>query len=112
LIDCFFIFSSASDYKLASEELKDDRIYKTPNSISNDGSLSWKVSFWYWGRYVHVRPGVQEGKFGDSTRRINGDLECDNGKNVHVAKIRFGIYKKVFKALKINGTPEESGCYN
>ncbi len=111
----------------------DDRLYKNPDLVAeNEGiiiyrnclnrnynfyklkllkELSWATAFWYWKKHVKSRPGIELGYFGESTDAINGKLECFDGPNVHKAKLRFNLYKKILKGLNINEEPIEKGCY-
>jgi len=102
----------AGNYKSASYDLfNDDRLYKNPDLVAENEELSWATAFWYWKKHVKPRPGIELGYFGEATDAINGKLECFNGPNVHKAKLRFILYKKILKGLNIKEEPIEKGCY-
>lgn len=101
----------SGNYRAASYDLfKDDRLLKNPELIVEDDYVSWATAFWFWKTNVGYYLGVEEGKFGVTTKAINGALEC-NGQDTQKAKSRFRIYTKVLKAFNIDEIPEESGCY-
>ncbi|KAJ1949886.1 hypothetical protein IWQ62_006663, partial [Dispira parvispora] len=54
--------------------------------------------------------GVKDGKFGASTKAINGDLEC-GGPNEEKAHKRFELYQKVLKIIAPDEDPNPAGCY-
>lgn len=100
------------NYKAASLDLyRDLRLLNNPEQVATNDEIAWAVSFWYWQKHVHNRPGVSAGQFGVTTNAINGALECA-GPYKDKAKRRFEIYKNVLKAFSINETPIETGCYN
>jgi chitinase len=91
---------------------KDLRLYENPNLVAENEDIAWGVSFWFWKVRVRNNAGVSEGRFGVTTKAINGGLECGTGPNVSKAKTRFEIYKKVLIAFNINEVANETGCYN
>lgn len=98
------------NYRAASRALYgDDRLLHNPDLVLAD-DVSWLVSFWYWSANVHNAPGVQQGQFGAATNAINGALEC-RGAYQATAKKRFEMYKRIFQAFGLSGTPNENGCY-
>ncbi|PWA00685.1 hypothetical protein BB558_003261 [Smittium angustum] len=100
------------NYEAASFALfGDDRLLKNPDLVSKNEKISWDVSFWYWGSWVRTNSDVLKGKFGASTKMINGALEC-NGADKTKAKKRFEIYKKVLAVFEPKLKPIENGCYN
>jgi chitinase len=100
------------NYRAASQDLYNDlRLYTNPNQVALNDNIAWAVSFWYWKKNVHSRPGVSSGQFGVTTNAINGALEC-SGPYQDKARKRFDIYKKVLAAFGINEVAIESGCYN
>ncbi|CAF0708848.1 unnamed protein product [Brachionus calyciflorus] len=102
----------SGNYKSASYDLfKDDRLLKNPDLVAEDDQIAWATAFWFWKANVGYRQGVEEGHFGVTTLAINGILECNNGPNVSKAKIRFQMYTKILKALNLDETPIEGGCY-
>jgi predicted chitinase len=101
----------AYNYKACSRDLyKDDRLLKHPGSVGRDEVLSWATAAWFWKKNVHKV--TNSGRFGLTTKAINGALECGKGPNVKKARIRFQKYRKVFKAFGLSGKPLEGGCYN
>jgi len=101
-----------TNYRDASIALygNDWLIYDT-DAVARDVYIAWQTSMWYWASRVHNAPGVQDGRFGASTRAINGDLECD-GDFQHVARKRFEMYNIVRSAFNLGGNGDERGCYN
>ncbi|OQV16395.1 putative Acidic endochitinase SP2 [Hypsibius exemplaris] len=102
------------NYKAASQALyKDDRLVKDPDQVATKDDVAWDTAFWYWSANVHSAPGVSEGKFGATTKAINGALECGGAAvGTEQAKRRFEFYKKISAAFKLSGKPVENGCYN
>lgn len=100
------------NYKQASEDLyKDDRLLKDPDQVAKDEKVAWATSLWFWKKNVHTAPGVTDGKFGATTKAINGGLECGNGPNVAKARKRWEMFQKVKTALKVSEAATEDGCY-
>jgi predicted chitinase len=100
------------NYRPASQYLfGDDRLVWDADMVARDENTAWDTAFWFWMANVHNAPGVQEGRFGASTRAINGGLECD-GPNQHIARHRYEMYKIVRRAFGILGDGDERGCYN
>lgn len=104
--------SWAATYLAASKAIYgDDRLLQNPDLVANDEDAAFLTAGWYWRTRVTVVPGVKEGRFGESTRAINGIMEC-NGEYLENSKNRFRYYKKVFKLFGAKGEPDERGCYN
>jgi GH24 family phage-related lysozyme (muramidase)/predicted chitinase len=86
------------NYMAASKAIfGDDRLYKNPDLVNNE-DMNWKVSMWFWKENVHPSKAVQEGRFDGSTKRINSKTDT--------YEERFNIYKKVYKAMGIDGEPQ------
>jgi len=99
------------NYKACSHDLyHNDKLLRHPGSVARSEELSWATAAWYWKKNVHHV--AKCGLFGRTTRAINGALECGKGPNVKKARMRFRMYKKVFKAFQLPGVPLEGGCYN
>jgi hypothetical protein len=65
------------NYGPASTDLfGDGRLVTDPDMVAREETVAWDTAFWFWKVYVHYAPGVQDGRFGASTRVINGVLEC------------------------------------
>lgn len=79
--------------------------------MASDDKIAWATAFWYWKANVGTDPNVKAGYFGSSTRRINGALECGGGYESK-ARARYNVYKVVFAAYNLPGSPIENGCYN
>jgi chitinase len=89
----------------------DDRLIRNPEQVASNEEISWAVSFWFWKTNVGSRADVKNGRFGASTRAINGDLECD-GNFKEKARKRYQIYVIVLSIFDPSSTPIENGCYN
>ncbi|CAG7717116.1 unnamed protein product [Allacma fusca] len=101
-----------SNYKAASGDLYgNDRLVQDPDLVARDENVAWQTAFWFWRKNVHSRVGVSQGKFGVTTRAINGG-ECTNSKLHLRAKKRFQIYNNCRKAFGLSGNGDERGCYN
>ncbi|KAI9226637.1 MAG: lysozyme-like domain-containing protein [Piptocephalis tieghemiana] len=97
------------NYEACSKALfGDDRLVKDPTLVAKDDKISWGVSAWYWKAKVHK--DALTGKFGLTTKDINGDIECSGGENANALK-RFKIYESLYKAFGLPGKPDPSGCY-
>ena len=115
MFDCYKRSNSKSwdyNYKAASEALYgDDRLLYNPDLVASNDTIAWATAFWYWKTSVATNPQVQAGYFGASTNAINGALECQ-GAYQSKAQGRYGLYKVVFAAFNLPGSPIENGCYN
>src|SRR2546422_390455 len=57
------------NYRSASIALfGDERLVENPDLVSDNEDIAWATAFWYWRTYVHDAPGVQERKFGATTK--------------------------------------------
>lgn len=101
------------NYKPCSQALfGDDRLVRDPDQVARSENVAWDTAFWFWKVNVHSQPGVAEGRFGATTKAINGALECQ-GQNQDIAKRRFQMYKKVMTAFGLDAnSADERGCYN
>ncbi len=100
------------NYEPASYDLFGDRrLVEDPDQIARDEQTAWNAAFWFWKVSVHSEPGVAEGRFGVTTRAINGALECD-GAYQETARHRYEMYKVVRSAYGLAGDGIEGGCYN
>ncbi|OXA45312.1 Chitinase 4 [Folsomia candida] len=98
------------NYRPASRDIfGDDRLVSDPDQVARDESTAWATAWWFWGKNVHDKGGVQQGQFGSTTRAINGPLECD-GANPGLAQKRFQIYGKVRQGFGLAGAGDPSGC--
>ncbi|RWS07222.1 Lysozyme-like domain-containing protein [Dinothrombium tinctorium] len=108
----YMMLTHSYNYKAASHELYgDNRLIEDPDLVADDEQVAWATAFWFWKRNVHNAPGVQEGKFGVTTRKINGAFEC-KGQYKDRARRRFKIYKKILIDFNIKEKANEKGCYN
>lgn len=99
------------NYKSASQEIFNNlSLYENPDQVATNEDISWGVSFWFWRANVHSDPGVQQGQFGASTKKINGGLECGANTSNGKAEKRFQIYTKVLKSFGIKENPDPAGC--
>ncbi|OMJ10015.1 Acidic endochitinase SP2 [Smittium culicis] len=112
----FIQISYLKNYHDASKELfGDSRLVDNPLLVATNETINWKVTAWYWQKYVHSVPQVLLGYFGYSTKAINGPIECSldsEASNVQKAKNRFLVYKHVLKEFAPNEYPIEAGCYS
>lgn len=99
------------NYRDASQAIFGDqqRLLNNPDSVAQDDSLAWKTAFWFWSKNVHDAAGVQQGRFGASTKAINGGLECSAPGNQQAQK-RYEMYGKVRAAFGLSGPGDASGC--
>ncbi|KAI9228452.1 MAG: lysozyme-like domain-containing protein [Piptocephalis tieghemiana] len=97
------------NYEECSKDLYgDDRLVQNPDMVAKDQSVAWATAAWYWKSHVHK--DATSGKFGLTTKAINGALECGKGEVPNALK-RFKIYETIYKAFKLPGKPDPSGCY-
>ncbi|CAL8128831.1 unnamed protein product [Orchesella dallaii] len=87
----------------------DDRLLDNPDQVAKDDKVAWQTAFWFWGERVHNQAGVQQGRFGASTKAINGGLECSAPGNTQ-AQARFRLYGNVRRAFGLQGAGDSSGC--
>jgi len=100
------------NYRPASMDLfNDERLVWDADMVARDETVAWDTAFWFWKINVHWAPGVQDGRFGASTRAINGGLECD-GAHQDTARHRYNMYKITRRAFGLAGDGDERGCYN
>lgn len=99
-----------SNYKDASNSIyKDDRLYTNPDQVATDKSIAAAVSIWYWNARVMTSKSPLS-NFGETTKAINGALECGKGQNT-AAKRRWTNYQKIAKVLGVTQLASEGGCY-
>lgn len=102
----------AENYMRASRDIfGDDRLLDNPDMVASDENIAFITAGWYWKTRVGNISGVKAGRFGESTRAINGAVEC-NGQNVDKSRKRFRYYCTVFDEFDCSGSPNECGCYN
>jgi len=100
------------NYQPASQALfGDDTLVRDPDHVARDENTAWNTAFWFWQVNVHWRDGVAQGRFGVTTRAINGGLECD-GAHQDTARHRFQMYRTVRRVFGLPGDGDETGCYN
>ena len=100
------------NYKGASKALFGDPnvLLADPERVAKDEDVAWGAAFWFWRAHIHRNRGVQMGKFGHSTLKLNGDQEC--GKNAGwLAKRRFRLYTNVLKVFNMQEKADPTGCY-
>ena len=100
------------NYKGASKALFGDPnvLLENPERVALEEDVAWGAAFWFWRSHIHRNRGVQMGKFGHSTMKLNGDQEC--GRNAGwLAKRRFRLYTKVLKAFNMSEKADPTGCY-
>jgi predicted chitinase len=84
-----------------------------PDLVATDEDTAWATAFWFWKTNVGKLIDVKNGRFGASTKAINGGIECNpGGKNLDAAKKRYNIYKNVLAQFGDNKDPIENGCYS
>jgi len=101
------------NYRPASQDLfGDNRMVLDPDMVARDENLAWNAAYWFWKINVHSQAGVAEGRFGATTRAINGNLECNNSAGHATARHRFQMYGRIRAAWGLSGAGDERGCYN
>lgn len=107
------------NYEKAGQDLFGDasKLLNDPDSVASDESLSWRTAAWYWKANVHSVSGVKEGKFGVTTKAINGALECSPSAKPEAraaAQNRFKYYSTIMAAVLPTASAklDETGCYN
>lgn len=100
--------SWCANYQAASIALLgDERLLDNPDMVAEDEGLAWGTAFWYWKANVRNRPGVLDGKFGESTRAIN-PMECVPGNQQKESRFRY--YGNIRRAFGLQGNGDPSGC--
>jgi len=101
------------NYRDASNELYgNDWLISDADAAARDFNVAWQTSMWFWRSRVHNAAGVQDLRFGATTRAINGYLECDLSSGHAIARKRFDMYRQVRNALGFGYNGDERGCYN
>lgn len=83
------------------------KLIEKPDLVATDDEIAWRTAAWFWNKNVHKV--ATDGKFGATTRAINGALECD-GKKPDIAAKRFKYYETIMKAIGETATLDPSGC--
>ncbi|KAI5187347.1 hypothetical protein NEHOM01_2109 [Nematocida homosporus] len=100
------------NYQEASKQIyQSDRLYDTPEQVSQDKSVAAAVSIWFWNTKVMSNKDVLN-KFGLATKAINGPIECKPGTPNPAAQRRWQNYQAIAKILAVSPLAVESGCYN
>ncbi|MEU1458191.1 glycoside hydrolase family 19 protein [Streptomyces avermitilis] len=100
------------NYKAAGDALGIDLLHN-PNLVQTDASVAWKTGLWYWntqsgpGTMTPHNAMVNSAGFGQTTRSINGSLECD-GKNPAQVQSRVDAYQRFVQIL---GTSAGANLY-
>jgi basic endochitinase B len=92
-------------------------ILNNPNLVSTDGIITWKTAIWYWMNHgkdwdpakqtphVHIAPGGPG--FGETTKDINGGLECGQpvgSVGYNQMQSRVSIYNTFLSNLGVSDT--------
>jgi predicted chitinase len=80
-------------------------ISANPDLVASTTSIAYGTAVWFWmtkGCHTAMVSGAHN--FGDTTRIINGALECGGGPNQTGAKARADLYSTFCAALGINPT--------
>ncbi|KAL5574703.1 hypothetical protein UlMin_016402 [Ulmus minor] len=85
------------NYGAAGRALNFDGL-NAPETVGTDVVVSYKASLWFWMENVH---GVISQGFGATTRKINGDLECD-GKQLDKVQARINYYNNYCNQLGVS----------
>lgn len=100
--------SWCANYQEASRAIfNDDRLLDDPDMVARDDGLAWRTAFLFWKNEVRNTPGVQQGQFGVSTRKINS-MECTS--NDGKKQKRFDFYVKNRQAFGVGGQADPTGC--
>ncbi|RLN58141.1 hypothetical protein BBJ29_005977 [Phytophthora kernoviae] len=93
------------NYYNAGKALGIDLLYN-PEIVANDTAVTWMTALWYWmtpqgGRVIHDVVTGANG-FAESTKIINGALECGpNAPNPQNEQQRITYYNKMCEALDV-----------
>lgn len=78
-------------YRAAGEAIGID-LWREPERVATDPKIAWQTAVWYWmtqhgpGRMTAHEAMVSGRGFGETTRSINGALECDKPGDTEVAR--------------------------
>ncbi|XP_059655023.1 endochitinase EP3-like [Cornus florida] len=84
------------NYALAGNAIKFDGL-ANPDIVASDVVVSFKAALWFWMTNVH--PILGQG-FGETIRKINGDVECD-GKEPEKVNSRVEYYTNYCNQLGV-----------
>jgi predicted chitinase len=104
------------NYRAASKDIFADEnvLLDHPERVAKEYKVAWLTAAWFWR--TRVRKSCRNKpcplRFGDTTRAINGGLECGNGPFVDKAKKRYGMYKRICRVFGITEPAKEQGCYS
>ncbi|CAG7728761.1 unnamed protein product, partial [Allacma fusca] len=74
------------NYRQIGQDLgRGDELLYNADLVAQNEQIAWDTAFAFWKRHVHPNGEVQQGRFGASTRMINGGLEC-RGQNYDKSK--------------------------
>ncbi len=88
----------------------DTDLLNQPDLVATDGLIAWKTAIWFWmnsapaGTTPHGAM-VSGGGFGETTRAINGDLECDGGPSSSAQQWRVQFYTEFCNLLGVDPGP-------
>lgn len=104
-------------YRAAGEAIGVD-LWRQPERVATDPKIAWQTAAWYWmtqpgpGRMTAHQAMVTGAGFGETTRSINGALECDQPGDADAARKvaqRIAFYREAAAVLGVE-PGEGLGC--
>lgn len=104
--------SYSCNYKLAGDVLGQD-LLADPDLVLKNDTLSWGTALWFWnlnigGTTAHMEAGKH--MFGNTTRLINGALECDSGPQAKHQLQRVAFFLDIAKCMKLDPSGSNLFC--
>jgi len=104
-------------YRAAGDAIGVD-LWREPDRVATDPKIAWQTALWYWmtqhgpGRMTPHEAIVGGAGFGETTRSINGALECDKPGDATVARKlarRVAFYREAAALFEVE-PGERLGC--
>lgn len=104
--------SYSCNYKGAGDVIGVDLLADPDIMLTND-TLSWETALWFWNLNIGGSTAHSEATnhtFGNTTRLINGALECDSGSQAKHQLQRVAFYLSIAKCMGLNPIKTDLFC--
>lgn len=104
--------SWSCNYKGAGDVLGVD-LLANPDTIVTNDTLSWETALWFWNLDIGgltAHHAAANRVFANTTRLINGALECDSGPQAKHQLQRVAFYRSIARCMGVTPSEENPFC--